>query len=117
MAIRALSLQECDRFNSARATVARHTDKAVEWFADDANAVLGAIAYHHFDLEWSFVVVGRDNHGQYRALDRDAGLRDLDYARRRLVEKMALALVTGDQAFFTPSRRVKARNQCGRIAE
>jgi hypothetical protein len=36
MAIRALSIREFDRFNSARATVARHTDRAVEWFADDA---------------------------------------------------------------------------------
>jgi hypothetical protein len=117
MAIRALSLQECDRFNSARAAVARHTDKAVEWFADDANVVLGAIAYHHFDLEWSFVVVGRDDHGQYRALDRDAGLRDLDHARRCLVEKMAIALVTGDQVFFTSSSRVKAKSQFGRITE
>jgi hypothetical protein len=91
MAIRALSLQEFDRFNAARATVARHTDKAVEWFADDAGAVLGAIAYDHFDLEWSVVVLGRDDHGQFRALDRDGGMHVLDDARRILVEKMALA--------------------------
>ena len=94
MAIRALSLQECDRFNSARATLAGHTDRAVEWFADDAGAILGAIAYDQFDLEWSLVVVGQDNHGTFRALDRAAGLRVLDDARLLLIEKMATALAT-----------------------
>jgi hypothetical protein len=90
MAIRALSLQESDRFNSTRATVARHTDKAVEWF-DDADAVLGALAFDECDLAWSLVVLGRDQRGQFRALDRDGGLHVLDDARRVLVEKMALA--------------------------
>jgi hypothetical protein len=91
MAIHALSLQEFARLNAARATVARHTDNAVEWFADDADAVLGAIAYEHSDLQWSLVVLRRDQRGQFRALDRDDGLRVLDDARRVLVEKMTLA--------------------------
>jgi hypothetical protein len=59
MTIRGLSLQECGRFNSARATVARYTNRAVEWFADDTGAVPGAIAYHHGDLDWSLVVVAQ----------------------------------------------------------
>jgi hypothetical protein len=95
MAIRALTLQEFERFNSARATVARDTDLAVEWFADDADAVLGAIAYHHVDLQWSLVVMGRDSHGTFRVLDRVARLDVLDNARCLLVEKMAMAMTTG----------------------
>jgi hypothetical protein len=94
MAIRALSLQECDRFNAARATVAGYTDRAVEWFADDAGAILGAIAYDQFDLKWSLVVLGQDNHGKFRALHREAGLRVLDDTRLLLIERMAMALVT-----------------------
>jgi hypothetical protein len=72
MAIRTLSRQEFDRFRSARTTMARRlTDKAVEWFADDMGAVLGAIAYDEGDLDWSFVILGRDNHGQFCVLGRD----------------------------------------------
>jgi len=92
MAIRALSLQEFDRLNAARAAVRRHTDTAVEWFADDTGAILGAIAYHHFDLDWSIVVFGRDDTGDFRRLDRCAGLTILDDARHLLVNKMAIAL-------------------------
>ena len=107
MAIRALSIREFDRFNATRATVARHADKAVEWFADDTDAVLGAIAYHQSDLDWSFVVLGRDHLGTFRALDRAAGLQVLDDARRLVVEKMAMALATGDQGSAIASSCIK----------
>jgi hypothetical protein len=98
MAIRTLSLQEFDRFRSARTAMARRlTEKAVEWFAHDAGSVVGAITYNERDLDWSFVILGRDNHGKFRALDRDVGLNALQDARRRLVEKMALVV-----ALFRP---------------
>jgi hypothetical protein len=91
MAIRALSLSEFDRFNAARARVARHTDQAVEWFADDTGTVLGAIAYHHLDLDWSLVVLRRNRDGTFCASDRAAGLCVLDDARRLLLDKMERA--------------------------
>jgi hypothetical protein len=97
MAIRALSLKEFDRFNAARARVARHTDQAVEWFADDTSTVLGAIAYHHLALDWSLVVLKRNSDGTFRAVERAAGLHVLDDARRLLVEKMAAARETDDR--------------------
>jgi hypothetical protein len=97
MAIRALSLQEFDRFNSARAAVARHTDTAVEWFTDDTGDVLGAISYHAWNLDWSLVVLRQGGRGTFRALARDAGLHALDGARSRLVNTMAAVLMTGDQ--------------------
>jgi hypothetical protein len=98
MAIRTLSLQEFDRFRAARTTMARRlTEQAVEWFAHDQGAVLGAITYDERDLDWSFVILGRDLHGKFRALDRDVGLDALQDARRRLVEKMALVV-----AIFRP---------------
>ena len=79
MAIRALCLQDFDRFNSARARVARQTDQAVEWFADDTDTVLGAIAYHHLTLDWSLVVLRRNREGTFRAIHRAAGLPGAAY--------------------------------------
>jgi hypothetical protein len=94
MAVRVLTIQEFDRFRSGRSRLARLTDQAVEWFADDAGAVLGAIAYHRFQLDWSFIVLARDSVGKFRAIARDTGLPDLGEARRLLVEKMATAKMT-----------------------
>jgi hypothetical protein len=92
MAIRALSLQEFNRFRAARSILALLTDKAVEWFADDTGRVLGAIACHRFHSAWSFIVLGRDTAGSFRGIASDTGLRGVDEARRRLMENMALAL-------------------------
>src|SRR5205085_4399595 len=96
MAIRALSLREFDRFNAARPRAARHTDRSVEWFANDTGTVLGAIAYHHVDLDWSLVVLRRNSDDTFRSIDRAAGLCVLDEARRLLIEKMETAGATGD---------------------
>src|SRR5712672_1216993 len=99
MAIRTPSLQAFDQFRSARTTMARRlTAQAVEWFADDTGAVLGAIAYDAQDLGWSFVILGRDHHGQFHALDRDIGLDDLASARWLLVKKMARTLAISKEA-------------------
>jgi hypothetical protein len=82
--------------------VARHTDRAVEWFADDTGTILGAIAYHHLDLDWSFVVLQRAGDGTFHAVARAAGLRVLDDARSLLIEKMEAARARGDQAVASP---------------
>jgi hypothetical protein len=103
MAIRALSPREFDQFNAARARVARHTDQAVEWFADDTGTVLGAIAYHHLDLDWSLVVLRRNGDGTFRASDRATGLCVLDDARRLLLDKMETACAISDPVVAAPA--------------
>jgi len=97
MAVRALSLREFATFNAARVRVARHTDKAVEWFADETGTILGAIAYHHLALDWSLVVLKQNGDGTFRAVERAAGLRVLDDARRLLIDKMTTARKTDDR--------------------
>jgi hypothetical protein len=93
MAIRTLSTREWDRFRPARTTMAqRLTDHAVEWFADDTGAVLGAIAYETPDLAWSVVILGRDTLGQFCAFDRDISIGRLVDARRLLVDRMTVAV-------------------------
>jgi hypothetical protein len=94
MAIRALSPTGMRPVQLRTRDGSDHTDRAIEWFADDTGVILGAIAYDQCDLKWSFVVLGQDNHGTFRALHREAGLRVLDDARLLLIEKMAIALAT-----------------------
>jgi hypothetical protein len=92
MAIRALSRQEFDRFGSPNWTLARLTDHAIAWFADDAAPIVGAIAPHGSDRDWSFVILKRDRYGKVRALDLTFGIRDPEAARHRLFERMTTAL-------------------------
>ena len=103
MAIRALSRQELARFCSARPTLSLLTDKAGEWFADDAGVVLGAIAYHQFDFDWSCLVLRLDGEGKVVVRHRAAGFRDHDDAWRLLLEKMASAVATATKPCPPPA--------------
>jgi hypothetical protein len=95
MPIRALFRQEFDRVASSQGTLADLTSKAVEWFADDSGTVLGAIAHHQSDLNWSLVVLGLDDQGRFRALYLDFGFWNCDEARQLLFAKMQTAVATG----------------------
>jgi hypothetical protein len=98
MAIRALSRQEFDQFGSPSRTLARFTDHAIAWFADDAAPIVGAIAPHGSDLDWSFVILKRDRYGKVRAVDLIVGIRDPEAARHRLFERMTTALEASDSS-------------------
>jgi hypothetical protein len=102
MAIRAMFRQEFDRFASAQSALADLTHRAVEWFADDTGVVLGAMTHHESDLNWSFVVLGRNNLGQFHPLYLDFGFWNCDEARRLLFAKMETALATGEHALAPP---------------
>jgi hypothetical protein len=89
MAVRALFRQEFDRFASAQsAALADLTHRAVEWFAEDAGVIFGAIAHHESDLNWSFIVLGRNDQDQFHTLYLDFGFWNCDEARRMLLAKM-----------------------------
>jgi hypothetical protein len=104
MAIRALSRHEFYRLRSVRTTMAhRLTDRAIEWFIDDTQTVLGAIAYDERDLDWSIAILGRDTHGQLRALDAHKGIDDLEHARQRLVKRMAVVVAVVDGGSLPPA--------------
>jgi hypothetical protein len=84
MAIRALTQLEFE-------TLASTIHGAVEWFADDANAVLGIIIHYPFDRVWSFQILRLDHSDTFSLYDFDAGSSNADEARRALVEKMETA--------------------------
>jgi hypothetical protein len=96
MAIRALSKQEFERFGLPSWTLARLTDHAIAWFADEAAPIVGAIAPHGSEFDWSFVILKRDHYGKVRALDLTFGIRDPEAARQRLFERMTTALEASD---------------------
>ena len=102
MAIRALHRQEFDRFAFAQAALCEFTGQAVEWFADDSGLVLGSLAHHESDPNWSYVVLSRDTSGQFRSRYVQFGARNANEARGVLLATMETALVTADQVFFPP---------------
>jgi hypothetical protein len=52
------------------------------WFADNSGAFLGVVCFDKVDNNWAFVVLGRDAHGDFRAV---AGTTDLPTRHTALI--------------------------------
>jgi hypothetical protein len=96
MAIRAVTRQEFDRFGATRLTLNGRTRTVVEWFADDTGVLLGSVACHESDHDWSFMVLKRDIYGKFHVVHLETHCRDVDDARRLLFERMAIVLGASD---------------------
>jgi hypothetical protein len=71
----------------------------VAWFSDPLQKVIGTVAQDRFDHDWSYVVLGRDEHGIFRAIDFKISLPDQETATEQLREKIREHLSTGATVF------------------
>ena len=71
----------------------------VEWFSDLLRRVLGTVVRDRIDDDWSYVVLGRDEHGIFRAIDFKVSLPTQETAAEQLGEKMREHLSTGATVF------------------
>src|SRR5262245_58054378 len=99
MAIRPISRPEFDRFGPARAPEAEAMMDEREWFADDGGCVTGVLALDRTDLDWFVVVLGRDERGQFRAIDVESCIKNIDQARDELMARMEQAVSSGLTVF------------------
>jgi hypothetical protein len=99
MAIRSVSRDEFDKFKPARSPILEMTIEEVEWFADDGGIVIGVLARDRADDDWSAAILGRDERGQFRAIDMAVSVKTRDEARTLLNAKMEKALATGETVF------------------
>ena len=99
MSIQSITRAEFDKFSPLRAPAAALILDEVEWFADEAGIVLGLIARDQADHDYFVGVLGRDEGGNFRAIDVNSGIVTLDEARSELIAKMERALATGKTVF------------------
>jgi hypothetical protein len=70
-----------------------------EWWADPEELVLGVLLLDTTDSDWSWVVLGRDEIGSFRAIDLAVSLPNAEEARRQLQTKL-LEYVGSKQSIF-----------------
>jgi hypothetical protein len=71
----------------------------LNWYADKDERVLGVVAMDLTDSDYSYVVLGRDEVGRFRAIDVKVSLSHEGTARSRLKHKMAEVSKTGQTIF------------------
>ncbi len=71
----------------------------VEWFSDHSCRVLGAVVRDRIDDDWSYVVLGRDEHGIFRAIGLEVSIPDQKTAAECLRLHMMEYLAPGATVF------------------
>jgi hypothetical protein len=99
MGIRSVSREEFDAYGPVRSPNIDEIVEEAEWFGDDGGIVIGVIALDRADKDWFIAVLGRDVHGDFRAIDVESCVKEIDDARRQLLAMMEKALATGERVF------------------
>jgi hypothetical protein len=71
----------------------------IEWFADRSRIVIGYIARNVQSNDWTCVVEGRDERGQFYEIESQDGLGSRDDARSRLEGNIQELMMTGLKVF------------------
>jgi hypothetical protein len=99
MGIRSVSREEFDAYGPVRAPNIEEIVEEAEWFADDEGILIGVLALDKADNDWFAAVLGRDVHGDFRAVDVESCVKDIDDARGQLQAMMERLLATGAKTF------------------
>jgi hypothetical protein len=69
------------------------------WFADETESFLGTVVRDKVDDDWGYVVLARDKHFRFRAIETDVSMKTRQDARRKLQLKIAELLSSGQRIF------------------
>jgi hypothetical protein len=71
----------------------------VEWFAERSRAVIAYIASDVTSADWSIVIEGRDERGEFHPIESRAHIATLDEARTLIERTMNKVLGSGRKVF------------------
>jgi len=80
-----------DRFRSPHLGLESLMPWQIEWFANKTGTIIGTLAVDKVDEGWNYIVLGRDERGDFRVLKLGGDAFSLDDARTELLFEMAAA--------------------------
>ena len=69
------------------------------WFIDETESFLGVVVKDKTDHDWGYVILARDEHFQFRAIETDASISTRDIAREALQLAIAKLAEEGQRIF------------------
>ncbi|TAK64066.1 MAG: hypothetical protein EPO22_06020 [Dehalococcoidia bacterium] len=97
--IRKLTEAEFEAFRPARGPLGELIGEEKEWYADRRGNVIGVLVLDRIDKDWSYVVLGRDARGKFRAIDAQVSFQSPEQARTELVSKLRRLARTRKKTF------------------
>lgn len=92
-----------DRFNAfvnwTRSPIAADYGTELDWYSDIRERVLGAVVVDHIDMDFGYVILGRDEVGRFRCIDMRVSFPNENMARSRLKNALRKWSETGKSLF------------------
>jgi hypothetical protein len=105
MPIQSISRVVFNELHPNRRPAPEWMQKEVEWFAERSRVLIGYIARHVQSDDWTFVVEGRDEHGEFHPIESADHIDTPENARELLDACMRKLSASGMKVF---PRRVGA---------
>jgi hypothetical protein len=99
VAIREITRQEFDAYQPIRVPGIENMFEELLYYADETGAVIGLVARDRVDNDWGWLIIGRDEYGQFRAVDNGMKLSSEEAARDALITAMEELVASGQQIF------------------
>ena len=89
MRIKSISRWKFNRFLRFHAILEAGIGEEVQWFGDDAENMIGTIAFSKGERGWNYAILKRDWMGNFQVCDLGANLYSLEAARIDFLVAMA----------------------------
>jgi hypothetical protein len=99
MPIQSITRIAFDQLHPRRSTPPSWIREEVEWFTERSRALIGYIATNVPSADWSIVIEGRDERGEFHPIESQAHIATLDDARSLVERTMNEVLGTGVKVF------------------
>ncbi|MEO6751660.1 MAG: hypothetical protein ABIP85_07765 [Chthoniobacteraceae bacterium] len=99
MATKAITKERFDALCRVKLPSLDYLVNEVEWFSDDDERVLGIVLLDNTDQDWSWMVLGRDEAGLFRAIDLGVSIATREEAKKLLMVKLLEHSATGESVF------------------
>lgn len=99
MPTRSITREEFDAFKPQRHPMIHVIAEEKEWYVSEGDVVIGVLLEDKTDRDWTYVVLGRDQKGNFRAVDFLASIPTIAEARAQLLSTIAKLTSTGQTVF------------------
>ncbi len=99
MSIRPLSRPRFEALLYRREPFAEMIIEEKEWWSNETETMIGLVGLDRTDHDFSWVALGRDETGVFRAIDLRVSLPTIEAARANLHESLIVLSATNDQEF------------------
>lgn len=99
MSVQAIPRTLFDQLHPRRRRFASAVQEEVEWFAERSRVLIGCITRNVYSRDWMFTVEGRDERGEFYALDSRDHIATVEDARALLEASISKLFATGLKVF------------------